>query len=405
MSKIERVQPDLKFVRKIVDNGGGSVKRCFQCATCSVVCTLSPKEKPFPRKEMLWAQWGLKDRLIGDPDIWLCHHCGDCSVHCPRGAKPGESLQAIRASVISELSFPRAIAEAGNKPKFFPALLLLPMLLLGVTMWEAGTLKAHPGEIIYGNLLPHSMFFEGMFMLLMSWSFIVGAVGIYRQWNHMKRACPAAEGAKTMPVFPALVQAVKELALHSRFKSCGQNNFRSWAHMLTIAGFLSAMATAGGAAIMEKVFHIDPPLPNPEAVPWAFWVGVFFKGLGIFGAVGLLVGAAWMINRRLSNREEVGESSFFDWAFLGVLFATGLTGSLTYIVRLTENAALAYPVYFVHLSLVVFLLSTIGYTKFAHVFYRTAAMTYALHIGRTADGFCPALPAPPTRQALTEQPS
>jgi quinone-modifying oxidoreductase subunit QmoC len=405
MSKIERVQPDLKFVRKIVDNGGSSVKRCFQCATCSVVCTLSPKDKPFPRKEMLWAQWGLKDRLVGDPDIWLCHHCGDCTVHCPRGAKPGETLQAVRASVISELSFPKFIAEAVNKPQLFPALLLMPMLLLGVTMWEAGTLKAHPGPIVWGNLLPHSVFFEGMFMLLMGWSVVAGGVGVYRQWNHMKRMCPPAADAKTLPVGAALVQALKELTVHSRFKACGQNNARAYAHMLTIFGFVAAMITAGGAAILEKLFHIPPPLPNPDVVPWAYWAGVFFKVLGILGAVGLLGGSAWLINRRMTNQDEVGDSSFFDWAFLGVLFATGLTGSLTYLVRLSDNATLAYPVYFVHLSLVAFLLSTIAYTKFAHVFYRTAAMTYALHIGRTVEEICPALPAPPTRQALPQHTS
>jgi len=88
-----------------------------------------------------------------------------------------------------------------------------------------------------------------------------------------------------------------------------------------------------------------------------------------------------------------------------VLFATGLTGTLTYIVRLTNNATLAYPTYFVHLSLVAFLLSTIAYTKFAHVFYRTTAMTYALHIGRTVEEICPALPAPPPQPALPEQAS
>jgi quinone-modifying oxidoreductase subunit QmoC len=402
MSKIERVQPDLKFVQKIVDNGGASVKRCFQCATCSVVCTLSPKDKPFPRKEMLWAQWGLKDRLVGDPDIWLCHHCGDCTVHCPRGANPGETLQAVRASVISELSFPKVIAEAVNKPKYFPALLLLPMLLLGVTMWEAGTLKIHPGPIVWGNLLPHTMFFEGMFMLLMGWSFLVGGVGIYRQWNHMKRVCPPPEGAKTLPVGAALVQAVKELTVHSRFKACGQNNARAWAHMLAIMGFVAAMITAGGAAVLEKAFHIDPPLPNPEMAPWAYGVGLALKILGIVGAIGLLGGSGWMLNRRFTNQDEVGESSFFDWAFLGVLFATGLTGTATYIVRLMENASFGYPIYFIHLSLVAFLLSTMAYTKFAHVFYRTAAMTYALHVGRTVEEICPALPAPPTRRALPQ---
>ncbi|HQK17299.1 MAG TPA: quinone-interacting membrane-bound oxidoreductase complex subunit QmoC, partial [Polyangiaceae bacterium] len=394
MSKIERVDPDLKFVRKIVENGGGSVKRCYQCATCSVVCTLSPKDKPFPRKEMLWAQWGLKDRLVGDPDIWLCHHCGDCTVHCPRGAKPGETLQAIRASVISELSFPKAIAEAVNKPQYFPALLLLPMLLLGVTMWEAGTLKAHPGPIIWGNLLPHSVFFEGMFMLLMGWSVVAGGVGIVRQWQHMKRMCPADKDAKGLPIGAAFVQAVKELLWHSRFEACGQNRARTWPHRLLFFGFLSAMITAGGAAILEKAFHIPPPLPNPDAAAWAYAVGMFFKILGILGAVGLLVGSGWLLNRRMVNQDQTGDSSFFDWAFLGVLFATGLTGTLTYIVRLTNNATLAYPTYFVHLSLVAFLLSTIAYTKFAHVFYRTTAMTYALHIGRTVEEICPALPAP-----------
>jgi quinone-modifying oxidoreductase subunit QmoC len=307
--------------------------------------------------------------------------------------------------VISELSFPKVLAEAVNKPKLFPALLLMPMLLLGVTMWEAGTLKAHPGPIVWGNLLPHSVFFEGMFMLLMGWSVIAGGVGVYRQWNHMKRMCPPAADAKTLPVGAALVQAIKELTLHSRFKSCGQNNARAYAHMLTIFGFVAAMVTAGGAAILEKAFHIPPPLPNPDVVPWAYWAGMFFKVLGILGAVGLLGGSAWLINRRMTNQDEVGDSSFFDWAFLGVLFATGLTGSLTYLVRLSDNAALAYPVYFVHLSLVAFLLSTIAYTKFAHVFYRTAAMTYALHIGRTVEEVCPALPAPPTRQALPQHTS
>ena len=328
-----------------------------------------------------------------------------CTVQCPRGAKPGETLQAIRASVISELSFPKAIAEAVNKPQYFPALLLLPMLLLGVTMWEAGTLKAHPGPIIWGNLLPHSVFFEGMFMLLMGWGVVAGGVGIVRQWQHMKRMCPADKDAKGLPIGAAFVQAVKELLWHSRFEACGQNRARTWPHRLLFFGFLSAMITAGGAAILEKAFHIPPPLPNPDAAAWAYAVGMFFKILGILGAVGLLVGSGWLLNRRMVNQDQTGDSSFFDWAFLGVLFATGLTGTLTYIVRLTNNATLAYPTYFVHLSLVAFLLSTIAYTKFAHVFYRTTAMTYALHIGRTVEEICPALPAPPPQPALPEQAS
>ncbi len=92
------IEPDLEFIKEVGALGGEDLKKCYQCATCSVACAISPDNKPFPRKEMIAASWGLKDKLVGNSDIWLCHNCGDCSTRCPREAKPADVLAAVRSS-------------------------------------------------------------------------------------------------------------------------------------------------------------------------------------------------------------------------------------------------------------------------------------------------------------------
>ena len=50
MSSPVRIQPDPSFVRELQAAGGESVKKCYQCATCSVACPLSPPENPYPAR-------------------------------------------------------------------------------------------------------------------------------------------------------------------------------------------------------------------------------------------------------------------------------------------------------------------------------------------------------------------
>ncbi len=120
MSEATVIKPDLQFVNEIIKGGGESLKKCYQCATCSVVCNVTPEGNPFPRKEMVLAQWGQKDKLIASPDVWLCHQCSDCTAYCPRGAKPGEVLNAIRKQSIKHVAMVPFFAKIATDAKLLP---------------------------------------------------------------------------------------------------------------------------------------------------------------------------------------------------------------------------------------------------------------------------------------------
>ncbi|MGH9010302.1 MAG: hypothetical protein ACRDYF_10710, partial [Acidimicrobiia bacterium] len=62
-------------VDRMLGYGAEALRRCYPCATSTVVCPRTPLEVAFPRKEMVWPPWGLDDKLRPDADAWLCYQC------------------------------------------------------------------------------------------------------------------------------------------------------------------------------------------------------------------------------------------------------------------------------------------------------------------------------------------
>lgn len=381
------IEPDLEMIRQVKKAGGATLKNCFQCATCSVVCNLTPDEKPFPRKEMILAGWGQADQLIKDPDIWLCYQCNDCSIHCPRGARPGDVLAAVRGFVYRHFAFPSFMGRALPNPKALPVLIGIPVVILAILMFifaprtDAGGLKYFTvTPVDFNTFIPFTVI-DVLFVSTVSLALICALVGFYRFWKALNQN-PATKQRSFMQ---GLILTLKDVIFHKNFNDCGTNKPRFIGHLLTFYGFIGAFITTSLVFVfifIPEYLHLwfgldihplwELPLDLPHPV----------KILGGLSSIALVVGLLLMINRRLTQSEKVGANGYLDYLFLAIIFLTALTGVGAWLIRVTGMHLLAGITYYVHLVCVFCLLIYGPYSKFAHVVYRSLALIYLRTVGR-----------------------
>jgi quinone-modifying oxidoreductase subunit QmoC len=366
---------DPELVRRLLVFGGDDLNMCYQCGTCSVVCPLTPDDQAFPRKEMLWAQWGLQDKLLSDGDAWLCHQCNECSTHCPRDAKPGDLMAATRTYQIEEYATFKVLAKATNSLKYLP-LAFIPPVLLTFFMVLFGNILPNDGlfypegDVLFENFLGHNWiqvftFIALGFMAVVSWR------GAVRFWKAIRESevnpPPVRKG-----FIGSLLITLGEIGTHKYFKMCKANKPRGFAHMGILWGFLF-LFIATTLAFFYGLFGRELSLPIYDPA----------KIVGNVGGIALFVGLTWVSARRLLKSDEAGKSRYFDWYFIGVLYMLTLSGFAVEAVRYTELREWAYSLYMIHLVFYFMLFTYLPYTKFSHVVYRTLALTHARQIGRS----------------------
>jgi len=387
MAEPKYLEPDTDLIREVRKAGGDNLKKCYQCATCSVVCNLSPADNPFPRKEMIQAQWGMTDVLMRDPDVWLCYQCNDCSIHCPRNARPGDVLAAIRSHIYRKFAVPSFMGKALANPGALPILFLVPILIITACIFlsaprtaDGSFLFLSSSVIDFNIFMPHSTV-DALFVIGNILIFTLAAIGFRRFW----RGLQGRGEDQRMSFISGMVQALKEIISHARFFKCETNRSRSWAHMILFAGFGGAMITTGcvfifvfvphylnmlGLEQFESFFHLPLDISHPVKI------------LGAVSGVLMTIGGGMLIVRRWLDKEKVGASGYADNLFLWIIFLVGITGMLSWLIRVAELAMPAYAAYFLHLVFVYFLLWYMPYSKFAHMIYRSLALVYSKQIGR-----------------------
>jgi quinone-modifying oxidoreductase subunit QmoC len=294
-------------------------------------------------------------------------------------------LAAVRAAVYRAFAFPSFMGKALANPGALLVLFLLPVLVLGgLLIVQHGPYEGEHGEsgigaslshlfgeseVIYHHFLAHGIL-EMLFLAGNVLIFALAAVGFVRYYNSLK--ANSGTGVK-LNFTQAVIATIMEIIRHRRFGDCVQNRPRKTAHLLVLFGFLGAAATAGLALIYMVIWqaqHGGAPfdgltMTNP------------IKWLGIGSGVAMITGSVMMLRRHTQDPDAVGAEGYADKLFLYMILIVAVSGMLTWLLRLMSFVALAYPVYFLHLVAVFFLLWYMPYSKFAHMIYRALALVWA----------------------------
>lgn len=385
--QVLKVDADLSAVKEIQSVGGETVKRCYQCATCSSVCPLSPDEAPFPRKQMILAQWGFREKLLSDPSIWLCHQCGDCTRYCPRNARPGDVFASLRLMVTKELVPFKFLNTFYNQPWGLPILVLISFIILFI--FTALTFKGVP-NFFDANSFPYSdiyykigflklparvVMIDIVFLSLAGFVIVVMANAVSKMWKTYLDYynIPQAYRYSCGKIISSyLIPALKEIINHSRFEKCGSNSWRTNPHKMLVFGFIILFITTGTVFILADIVGMHTPW-NPLTHP-VKWLGYIGGILLLYGIIGLISG------RNKAELQNSLKTSYPDRFLLWLILFVGITGFAIVIFRsIPFLFNLTGVIYMIHLITVFLLFLAIPYSKFSHLVFRTTAVVFDLY--------------------------
>lgn len=386
-----------------------NVSACFNCGNCTAICPLSDEEHPFPRTLIRYAQVGLREKILGSDQMWLCSYCNDCSDTCPRDAEPGEFVMATRRWAMGQYEV-TGISRFLHKTNYGAFLLMGLIFLLSVLLFY---LLGTPENVVEGRPirlfdLISQLTVEIVGIAIGGFVSIVIALSILNMYRLISKEYNSSlpDGIITaystrkkdkklnttyhlifspfIMVKQAIIVTIKEVFLQYRQLECAlpphQPEYKSqfirnrWLmHLLVLWGFVGLLVSP----ILNFIFKHDSnqfvELTHPVRL------------LGIISGIMLMVGvviAAW--SRWKKNSSYASHSIACDWIFLFFLFVVGLTGFLVTISFYIQALPSIWSYWFFvfHIISVMDLLLFAPFGKFSHVWYRSIALW--IHYGLLA---------------------
>jgi len=337
-----------------------TLQSCLQCGACTATCDLAGEEGLFPRRQVTFVRLGLQERLAADQDIWHCYGCTECSTRCPSNAKPASIMSALRQFATDRYAYPRVLARVVNSQRLFWLVYVATAAFLFAMIAATGAFRPGPGPLRYAGMLPDSALIP-VFSVLTVLPLIAIGIGAARAWRAWYDGSLWATRPRILG--RSMQRAVGEILAHRKFTTCKERRLRPWAHRAVLFAFLGLAVISGVVALLLLAGR-----------PYPLSMGNPLKVLSNVFAALLIGGTGYFLLLRITDAARGYRSTFFDWAFLVNVLLAGVTGVATEVLRVADVRAWAYPVYFVHLMVVLALAVTLPYSKLAHAVYRVLAV-------------------------------
>ncbi len=337
-----------EFGKELEKYGAFDFNACYNCGTCTAICSLSTEEDSFPREMVRLSTIGDEEDIKASLKPWLCYYCGECSSNCPRQANPGELMMSLRRWLTSVYDW---TGLSGLLYKSLPisiiAFILTAIAVIGFSTYENFNLEKimHVGH--YFEMIAIGSVFAIILLpnIIRMWWFVIGK-------------------PKIKVPFTAYFKALGELFIHmftqKRALGCDDNQFRWFEHFILVIGYLALLFTT--------VF-----------LDWFSSESIFIILLGYAESIIIFIVTFDFVRNRIKKNKEISKHSQpSDWFFVIWLLLMGLTA---FAVRLFIDINILEQnswMYLFHLIVLVqWALIIVPFGKWTHFLYRSFAIYFA----------------------------
>ena len=337
---------------------------CNACRYCETFCAVFPAMT----KRLEFTQADIHYMAN------LCHNCGAC-LHACQYAPPHEfgvnipqAMAQVRLETYQDFAVPQAFGAIYKKTgiPLVSAMTVMFFFIMVAGVWINGTDLFGRYQGNFYAIFPHNflaVLFGSVFIL----AFILLGLGLIKFWRQTSKIIP--EGVEQ----PDLLQASKNVLTLKYLdgghgKGCNEDDdrytkIRRMFHHFTMYGFLLCFMATSVATLYHYMLGLSAPYAY-TSLPVI---------LGTLGGIGLVIGPIGLLYLNIKRHPLHGDSQQkpMDRGFIFILLLISITGLA--LLALRDSAAMALLL-IIHLATVMTFFLTIPFGKFAHGFYRSAAL-------------------------------